>query len=127
MVLGFSMTFGCLLLKTYRIYRIHEAAQGLRMVRITNTHMIMQLGGLLLVDLVLIIVWVILVRPFPTVKRRHVANVGLVDTRVCSSSTLGTAFISGVYLYKAALTLAMCAFTRRRFANPRADLQHGPV
>merc|ERR1740139_16784 len=43
-MLGFTLTFGCLLLKTYRIYKIHEAAQGLRMLKITNQMMMTRLG-----------------------------------------------------------------------------------
>ena len=54
---GFSLTFGCLLLKTYRIYRIWEAAKLLKRIALTRRDMAWRLCLLLFVDAVVLVAW----------------------------------------------------------------------
>ena len=108
-MLGFTLTFGCLLLKTYRIYKIHEAAQGLRMLKITNNQMMIKLVVLLVVDVVVLLLWGLVAYPAPGKELVYMAEVGGdVSNQVCSSGAVGNAFIAGAYIYKSILTLAMC-------------------
>lgn len=123
-VFGFSLTFGCLLLKTYRIYRIWEAAQLLKRIALTERSMAWRLCLLLLIDAVVLVAWGLVARPRATVELEEVSGVGLVAMKSCTSGPASNSFLAGAYLYKMALTLVMCimAFHTR---NMSADFSEG--
>ena len=123
-VFGFSLTFGCLLLKTYRIYRIWEAARLMQKLVLTRRSMAWRLCLLLAIDAVVLVVWGLIALPHPTVELKDVTGVGLVAMKSCTGGTVSDWFLTGVYLYKLALTLVMCymAFHTR---NLSADYSEG--
>ena len=123
-VFGFTLTFGCLLLKTYRIYQLLEAARLMHNFALTTKSMAWRLCLLLLIDAVVLVVWGLIARPRPTVVLRDVSGVGLVAMQSCTDGMVSDVFLAGVYLYKLALTLAMCymAFHTR---NMSADYSEG--
>ena len=90
------------------VYKIHEAAQGLRMLKITNNQMMTKLVVLLLVDVIVLLLWGLVAFPKPAEELVYMAEVGgNVSNQVCSSDAVGDAFIAGVYILKSILTLAM--------------------
>ena len=121
---GFSLTFGCLLLKTYRIYRIWEAAKLLKRIALTRKDMAWRLSLLLFVDAVVLVAWGLVALPHATVELEEVSGVGPVAMKMCTSGTASNSFLAGSYLYKTALTLVMCymAFHTR---NMSADFSEG--
>ena len=123
-VFGFTLTFGCLLLKTYRIYQLLEAARLMHNFALTTKSMAWRLCLLLLIDAVVLVVWGLIARPRPTVVLRDVSGVGLVAMQSCTDGMVSDVFLAGVYLYKLALTLVMCymAFHTR---NMSADYSEG--
>ena len=123
-VFGFTLTFGCLLLKTYRIYQLLEAARLMHNFALTTKSMAWRLCLLLLIDAVVLVVWGLIARPRPTVVLRDVSGVGLVAMQSCTDGMASDLFLAGVYLYKLALTLVMCymAFHTR---NMSADYSEG--
>ena len=121
---GFSLTFGCLLLKTYRIYRIWEAAKLLKRIALTRRDMAWRLCLLLFVDAAVLVAWGLVALPHATVELEEVSGVGPVAMKMCTSGTASNSFLAGSYLYKTALTLVMCymAFHTR---NMSADFSEG--
>ena len=122
-VFGFSLTFGCVLLKTYRIYRLWEAARLMQTLALTRQSMAWRLCLLLLIDAAVLVVWGLIALPHPTVELRDVSGVGLVAMKSCTSGTTSDSFLAGIYLYKLALTLAMCymAFHTRNMSADYSD------
>ena len=122
-VFGFSLTFGCVLLKTYRIYRLWEAARLMQKLALTRESMAWRLCLLLLIDAAVLVVWGLIALPHPTVELRDVSGVGLVAMKSCTSGTTSDSFLAGIYLYKLALTLAMCymAFHTRNMSADYSD------
>ena len=58
--IGFSLMFTALFAKTFRVWRIFNSGSKLKQIRITNTDLLLQLGGVLSFDLILNIVWSII-------------------------------------------------------------------
>ena len=91
MFVGFSLTFGCLLLKTYRIYRIWEAARLLERIALTERSMAWRLCLLLLIDAVALVAWGLVALPRATVELEEVSGLnGRVAMKSCTT-TSGTA------------------------------------
>ena len=57
LTVGFSMLFGALFMKTYRVWRIFNAGKKLMKVAITNRQLLIALAWLLSFDVILNIVW----------------------------------------------------------------------
>ena len=92
-VFGFSLTFGCLLLKTYRIYRLWEAARLLERVALTERSMAVRLCLLLLTDAVALVAWGLVALPRATVELEEVSGLGLVAMKSCTSCTASNSFL----------------------------------
>ena len=99
-VFGFSLTFGCLLLKTYRIYRIWEAAKLLKRIALTTESMARRLCVLLLIDAVVLVAWGLVALPHATVELEDVSGVGLVAMKSCTSGMASDSFLAGTYVYR---------------------------
>ena len=106
-VLGFTMLFGCLLLKSYRVYRVF-ANPSLRDVKLNDKAMMRRLGVLLLIDIVILLVWALVALPVPVLQNKDVPGIGLVPIRACSFDETSGGFTFGIYIYKTILTLIMC-------------------
>ena len=96
-VFGFSLTFGCLLLKTYRIYRLWEAARLLERIALTERSMAWRLCLLLLIDAVVLVAWGHVALPRATVELEEVSGLGLVAMKSCTSGTASNSFLVRAY------------------------------
>ena len=96
-VFGFSLTFGCLLLKTYRIYRLWEAARLLERIALTERSISWRLCLLLLIDAVVLVAWGHVALPRATVELEEVSGLGLVAMKSCTSGTASNSFLVRAY------------------------------
>ena len=96
-VFGFSLTFGCLLLKTYRIYRLWETAKLLERIALTERSMAWRLCLLLLIDAVALVAWGLVALPRATVEIEAVSGFGLVAMKACTSGTASNSFLVRAY------------------------------
>ena len=96
-VFSFSLTFGCLLLKTYRIYRIWEAARLLERIALTERSMAWRLCLLLLIDAVALVAWGLVALPRATVELEEVSGLKSVAMKSCTSGTASNSFLVRAY------------------------------
>ncbi|KAJ8004884.1 hypothetical protein DPEC_G00140930 [Dallia pectoralis] len=115
---GYNITFGSLFVKTKRIWRIVKNKEKKRK-NINNDHLWIIIGGLLLVDFGLLLLWQIIDPLKRTLKQfPSVAVPGGEDTNVrlflehCESTNL-TIWLSILYGYKGFLTLLGCCLALR--------------
>ena len=106
-MLGFTLVFGCLGLKSHRVYRLLDNPT-LRKVKLPNHIMLKRLGGLLLVDIAVLLSWGLTARPQPALEGKDVPGVGLVPTMVCEYNSRSVFFMIGIYVYKTSSVLLMC-------------------
>ena len=97
MFVGFSLTFGCLLLKTYRIYRLWEAARLLERIALTERSMAWRLCLLLLIDAVALVAWGLVALPRATVELEEVSGLKSVAMKSCTSGTASNSFLVRAY------------------------------
>eukprot|EP00026_Physarum_polycephalum_P004561 Phypoly_transcript_04583.p1 GENE.Phypoly_transcript_04583~~Phypoly_transcript_04583.p1 ORF type:complete len:706 (-),score=69.02 Phypoly_transcript_04583:30-1877(-) len=55
--IGFTFVFGCLFLKTWRVYHIIDTSMKMERVKITNFYIIRLVGVALLIEVIFMIVW----------------------------------------------------------------------
>ena len=57
--IGFSITFGTLFAKIYRVYKLFRAAVDMRRIRVSIQETVLIIGGVLLIDVTILTVWTI--------------------------------------------------------------------
>jgi gamma-aminobutyric acid type B receptor len=57
---GFSLTFGAMFAKTFRVHRILKQAHGalVRSKLLKDKHLLCLIGGLLMIDVIIICLWI---------------------------------------------------------------------
>lgn len=107
---GFSLMFGALFMKTFRVWRIFNAGHRLKQVAITNNLLFVHLLALLSFDIILNIIWSAM-SAFPAVYVTVDVNRPVNDYIQCDTSGESMIFLMVAAIEKAALILAGIVLT----------------
>ena len=119
---GFTLTFGSLLLRTYRIYRVFDNP-SLKQLRLKTSAMLLRLSVLLGVDFALLLAYALSVDPRRVVVPEEVDGVGLVDMVECSyDPTWPTIFLT----WKGLVMLTLCGYAYKT-RNVRSDFSEAKL
>ncbi|XP_068723157.1 gamma-aminobutyric acid type B receptor subunit 2-like [Montipora capricornis] len=108
--LGFSLSFGALFSKTWRVHKIFTAAKSLKKMAIKDLHLVGIVAGLLAVDVVFFSVWIV-VDPLQAEKltfkelERKEENVIVIPALFQCTCRYKTYFFASLFIYKGLLLL----------------------
>lgn len=102
--LGFTMMYGALLVKVWRISRIFNG-KDLSLIRITNTELIIFMSIALAIEVVILIIWSA-AGPSLAVRRSQDVNRPRLDFMTCTTPTVGVVMLSIMAAYAAIFIIA---------------------
>ncbi|XP_078366097.1 gamma-aminobutyric acid type B receptor subunit 2-like isoform X2 [Oculina patagonica] len=107
---GFSLSFGAMFSKTWRVHKIFTAAKTLKKMAIKDLHLLVIVAGLLAVDVVFLSCWIAIdplqaeILTFKEMSRKEQDTIILPALYQCTCQ-YKTYFLGGIFAYKGILLL----------------------